>query len=184
MFTARNLPLLLPFIASRFVTSGNASARAGWRALLCGLILFAVLCGGASQAWAQNTYTVTRFDDTASAKDLRGLPGLGQGNAGDLRYGIQEAIAAGGEWTIDFASNCTLASPCTIALSNPLPPIESGADVVTESQNGWDIGSNPVYAAGTITAKNQPGADADHRRRRVRPGDSGRRQRLSRLFCR
>jgi hypothetical protein len=139
-------------------TGNRKMNHAGRRALPSCLVLFALLCLGASQASAQNTYTVTRFDDTASAKDLRGLPGLGEGNAGDLRYGIQEAIAAGGEWTINFASGCTTVSPCTITLSNPLPPIESGADVVTESQNGWDIGSNPVYAAGTITARNQPPA--------------------------
>src|SRR5208337_2636920 len=46
-------------------------------------------------AAAQTTYTVTRFDDTNSV-DLTstdfnyGLPGLGVGVQGDLRYGLQQ----------------------------------------------------------------------------------------------
>jgi hypothetical protein len=105
------------------------------------------------RAAAQSTCTVTRFDDTASVDQTTtdsnyNLPGLGAGVTGDLRYGLQQAIAAGGTWTINFASSCTVANPCTIVLSNPLPPIESGEDVVTESvTNGWQTAGQTVTTA-------------------------------------
>lgn len=88
---------------------------------LCALLLFGL------PALAQSTATVTLFTDTNST-DGSGNPGLGAGYIDpsgnkDLRYALQQAIYYGGTWTIKFASSCTTEYPCTIKLSNPLPPI-------------------------------------------------------------
>jgi len=88
---------------------------------LCALMLFGL------PAMAQSTATVTLFTDTNST-DGSGNPGLGAGYIDpsgnkDLRYALQQAIYYGGTWTIKFASSCTTETPCTITLSNPLPPI-------------------------------------------------------------
>jgi hypothetical protein len=79
-----------------------------------------LLAGTAAQA---ATFTVTRFDDTkANVSYTNPSDGLGTGAAGDLRYELLAAMAAGGTNTVSF-QGCTVASPCTIPLNGPLPPI-------------------------------------------------------------
>jgi len=126
----------------------------GFRMVFMALCAFLLLA--AKPAAAQTTYTVTRFDDTApldfTPSNLvvtYGQLGTGPGVKGDLRYGLQQAISHGGTQIIKFASSCTSSSPCKITLAGPLPAIESGQDVVTESANGYEIGS---YGIGGITA--------------------------------
>ena len=90
--------------------------------MICALMLLTAL-----PAMAQSTATVTIFTDTNSV-DGSGNPGLGAGTIDgsgnmDLRYALNQAIAAGGRWTIKFPS-CSVTTPCApIVLSNPLPPI-------------------------------------------------------------
>lgn len=136
---------------------GTGKLRASWVATLT--LVAAALLVFPQGAKAQTTWTVTLFTDTNSV-DLNtgdfnyGLPGLGSGYIDtatgdyDLRYALQQAIAHGGMQTITFASTCTVVNPCTIKLTNSLPPIESDADVVTESQAGYEIGS---FASKKIT---------------------------------
>ena len=88
---------------------------------LCLLLLFGLT------AAAQTTYPVTRLDDISATQlsPIYGV-GLGWGVPGDLRYGIWNAIANGGEQIINFARDgfpCTTDSPCVITLNGPLPPI-------------------------------------------------------------
>ena len=92
---------------------------------LCAFVLLATL-----SAMAQSSYTVTRFDDTASVdtdsthSDTYNRPGLGPGAYGDLRYGIRLAInsyySGDNHKYIYFPSSCTPSSPCKITLSGPL----------------------------------------------------------------
>ena len=87
--------------------------------------LIAALLGlmGIHPAFAQNTFTVTRFDDTAANVTYTNpSDGLGAGVLGDLRFEMLAAMAAGGSNSITF-SGCSTASPCTIVLNGPLPPI-------------------------------------------------------------
>jgi predicted outer membrane repeat protein len=129
--------------AGAFIASTGLRRRL---AALCGLLLLACLPSA-----AQTTWTVTLFTDTNST-DANGNPGLGSGyidpNSGayDLRFALGQAIAAGGLQIIQFSNpggSCVaVTNPCTIQLTNPLPPIESGADVVTESGYGYTIGTS------------------------------------------
>jgi hypothetical protein len=74
-------------------------------------------------ALAQNTFSVTRFDDTAANVTYTNpSDGLGAGASGDLRFEMLAAMAAGGSNSITF-SGCSKSSPCTITLNGPLPPI-------------------------------------------------------------
>lgn len=79
---------------------------------LLALPLAALLLSAPANA---STFTVTVCTDTVSG----GAAGTGAGIAGDLRYALLEANAAGGANTIVF--NCPL--PSTITLGGPLPPI-------------------------------------------------------------
>jgi hypothetical protein len=99
-------------------------------AALCGLMLFTRL-----PAMAQTTWTVTLYTDTNST-DAKGNPGLGSGfidnsnGACDLRYALGQTIAAGGTQMIEFSNpsspSAAITNPCTVQLTNPLPPIEFG----------------------------------------------------------
>jgi hypothetical protein len=93
------------------------------------MALYALLLLAVLPAMAQNTVTVMLFTDTNST-DGSGNPGLGAGYIDpsghmDLRYALQAAIASGGTWKIEFSPACTVTVPCTIVLTNPLPPITS-----------------------------------------------------------
>jgi predicted outer membrane repeat protein len=121
-------------------------------------------------ALAQNTFSVTRFDDTAANVTYTNpSDGLGTGVSGDLRFEMLAAMTAGGTNTITF-SGCSTASPCTITLNGPLPPIfeinnpssfsltidggEEGAVILDgNSQNG---GTNRVFFVDNVavTLKN------------------------------
>jgi len=100
------------------VTRSKRVLPALWAVLACGLLLLAMALPSA----AQTKRVVTLFTDTNST-DSNGVPGMGAGVSGDLRYALNHAIAAGGSQIIVFPSTCTKANPCTITLSNPLPPI-------------------------------------------------------------
>jgi CSLREA domain-containing protein len=116
--------------------------------------------GGAN---APTFYTVTLTTDTQST-DSSGNPGLGPGAPGDLRYGIQQAIANGGTQIIQFSTSiCSASVPCTITLSNPLPPIENNGGLnltIDGGIFGWVIidgaSSYRVFFvdAGTVTLRN------------------------------
>ncbi len=95
----------------------GASRMLGWFLRWCALA--AIMAAFSVGLRAQTAYTVTRFDD-ANAGTLETGGGFGPGNSGDLRYGLFQAMAAGGANTITFACG---APPCTITLSAPLPPI-------------------------------------------------------------
>jgi predicted outer membrane repeat protein len=131
----------------------------GFRMIFVALCAFALLT--AQPAAAQTTWTVSLLTDTNSM-DLTstdanyGMPGLGEGYKDsngdyDLRYALNQAIAAGGTQIINFTNSgsaCTTANPCTITLTNPLPPIESDVDVVTETvTNGWTIAGKTISTA-------------------------------------
>ncbi len=103
---------------------------------------------------AQSTATVTIFTDTNST-DSSGNPGLGAGyidysNDGkDLRYALQQAIIYGGDWIIKFDSSCTTANPCTIRLTNPLPPITSkSSNPLNLTIDGEEFGQVIIDGAG------------------------------------
>ena len=116
------------------------------------LALVFVLLGMAASA--QTTYTVTRFDDTSHAT-LEPGGGYGPGVSGDLRYGLYQAMATGGNYTINFACS---APTCTISLNAPLPPIfeataNTGATSVASFNltiDGGAPGNVDIYGGGTF----------------------------------
>jgi hypothetical protein len=113
----------LSFFSSKV---GTGNVRSSCVATLT--FVAAILLAFPHGARTQTIYTVTATTDTASVDTdqsdaIYNMPGLGPGSPGDLRYGIQHAIANGGEQTIEF--NC--GNPCTIMLNNPLPPITSSS---------------------------------------------------------
>jgi hypothetical protein len=98
--------------------------------------------------------------DTNTSDANYNLPGLGPGEPGDLRWAIQQAMAAGGG---NIAFDC--GSPCTITLNNPLPPIEAGSgitidgdaygDVVIDGNSGSGAANRVFFAdTGTLTLNN------------------------------
>ena len=137
------------------------------------LLLFGawtILSAGTVRAWGQTTYTVTRFDDTAANVTYTNpSDGLGAGVAGDLRYEMLQAMAAGGNATINF-NGCSTTAPCTITLNGPLPPIfeinnpssfsltvDGGAEgAVILDGNSGNGGTNRVFFVDnvTVTLKN------------------------------
>jgi hypothetical protein len=125
-----------------------------WRSgmALCALLLLAEL-----PAMAQNTATVMLFTDTNSV-DSSGNAGLGAGHIDssgnmDLRYVLQDVIALGGTWTIKFSSACTVSTPCTIVLTNPLPPITSNTgNPLILTIDGGEFGQVIIDGAGAYRA--------------------------------
>ena len=127
----------LSFISSKVGTSNLRYSRVATLMFMAAVLLTFPL-----GAWAQTIYTVTASTDTASVDSnqydaIYNMPGLGPGIQGDLRYGIQQAIANGGVQTIEF--NC--GTPCSIVLNNPLPPITSNSSnplvlTINGSHNG------------------------------------------------
>jgi len=89
--------------------------------------------------------------------------------AGDLRYEMLQAMAAGGNATINF-NGCSTTAPCTITLNGPLPPIfeinnpssfsltvDGGAEgAVILDGNSGNGGTNRVFFVDnvTVTLKN------------------------------
>ena len=149
---------------SPFPTIASNWIRRAWRAKLTpAAVLAAILSLLTAGAHAQTIYTVTLATDTQST-DSSGNPGLGPGAPGDLRYGIQQAIADGGTQIIQFSTSiCNASVPCKITLSNPLPPIENNGGLnltIDGGTFGWVIidgaSSYRVFFvdAGTVTLRN------------------------------
>ena len=149
---------------SPFPTIASNWIRRAWRAKLTpAAVLAAILSLLAAGAHAQTIYTVTLVTD-AQSTDSSGNPGLGPGAPGDLRYGIQQAIANGGTQIIQFSTSiCNNSEPCKITLSNPLPPIENNGGLnltIDGGIFGWVIidgaSSYRVFFvdAGTVTLRN------------------------------
>ena len=156
---SESLRCLSPFPTIAFIW-----IRRAWRAKLApAAVLAAILWLLAAGAYAQTIYTVTLATDTQST-DSSGNPGLGPGVPGDLRYGIQQAIANGGTQIIQFSTSiCNASVPCKITLSNPLPPIENNGGLnltIDGGTFGWVIidgaSSYRVFFvdAGTVTLRN------------------------------
>jgi hypothetical protein len=156
---SESLRCLSPFPTIAFIW-----IRRAWRAKLTpAAVLAAILWLLAAGAYAQTIYTVTLVTD-AQSTDSSGNPGLGPGAPGDLRYGIQQAIANGGTQIIQFSTSiCNNSEPCKITLSNPLPPIENNGGLnltIDGGTFGWVIidgaSSYRVFFvdAGTVTLRN------------------------------
>ena len=156
---SESLRCLSPFPTIAFIW-----IRRSWRAKLTpAAVLAAILWLLAAGAYAQTIYTVTLVTD-AQSTDSSGNPGLGPGVPGDLRYGIQQAIANGGTQIIQFSTSiCNASVPCKITLSNPLPPIENNGGLnltIDGGTFGWVIidgaSSYRVFFvdAGTVTLRN------------------------------
>ena len=126
------------------VAAQKKRQRGLWRGIFCALLLAVAL----PTAKAQTTWTVTLLTDTNSM-DRSGNPGLGAGvnyadGSGryDLRYALNQAIAAGGTQTIQFSASCTVSTPCTITLGGPLPPVlsNSSANPLILTIDGGEFG--------------------------------------------
>ncbi len=114
---------LFAFRLSISVLVRSLQAVCGRRGAVCAVLALGVGAGQAANA--QTAWTVTSFTDTSFATLETGGgsgPGIGSGSSGDLRYVLFAAMANGGANTITF-SGCSTASPCTIVLGAPLPPI-------------------------------------------------------------
>jgi hypothetical protein len=108
----------MPLVSCRLSASVSSLYNSVRKMTVAALLLLGAF---SAQANAQNTYAVTRFDDT-SFGTLETGGGFGPGVSGDLRYGLFQAMANGGANTISFPG-CTVAAPCTIVLGALLPPI-------------------------------------------------------------
>ena len=101
-----------------------------------------------------SSFTVVLFTDSAA-----GSGGQGAGNVNDLRWAILQANAAGGTNTINFGCATLPATPCTILLNGPLPPITSNltidggqfGDIILDGQNQYRVF---FVDTGTVTLAN------------------------------
>jgi hypothetical protein len=126
------------------------------RHLLLSLSIF--LIHGAARA---ANFPVTVFTDlAATASGSATGAGDGAGNAGDLRSQIIAANVAGGVGnTITFVCSTAPATPCTITLGGPLPPITSNLTIDGGTSGDIIIDGNNLYRVffadtGTITLTN------------------------------